>query len=240
MENREKENSNLSEPQLTDSNSEQLNNLVANANPTRDFFEFVLDLVKTGVVVLVLALAVRYFAIQPYIVDGESMMPNYENREYLLAEKISYLFGEPKRGDVVVFRFPGNLSVNYIKRIIGLPGETVEISDNKVKIINKEHPNGITLNEKYIPSNFKTNVPDNKLTKTMRENEYFVLGDNREHSSDSREWGILPKSDIAGRAWLTIAKLGDRNNLPSFYFRIHQRTTYGLSELPAKIFAYAF
>jgi len=97
---------------MFNSNSEQLNNLTAHSSPANDFFGFLWDLLKTGVIVLALAFGIRYFAIQPYIVDGESMMPNYENYEYLLAEKISYWFNPPQRGDVIVFRYPGNPSVN--------------------------------------------------------------------------------------------------------------------------------
>lgn len=209
--------------------SEQLNNLKpVDPSPSRDFFEFVFDLVKTGVIVLIFALLIRYFAIQPFIVDGQSMMPNYTDKEYLLAEKISYLFGEPKRGDVVVFQFPKNTSVNYIKRIIGLPGETVKIKDNKITIINSEHPKGFDLGEAYISKDSRTDVPEaDGYVKRLKDNEYFVLGDNREHSSDSREWGILPKNDILGRAWVSIAKLGtESSNLPHFYLKVHGRVSF--------------
>lgn len=206
--------------------SEQLNNLAPTPPaPARDFFEFLFDMLKTGVIVLVLALIIRYFAIQPFIVDGNSMLPNYYDKEYLLAEKISYLISQPKRGDVVVFKFPKDLSVNYIKRIIALPGETVKIKDDRVTIINSANPSGVILNEPYIPADSFTEVGDaDGFEKTLNENEYFVLGDNRQHSSDSREWGVLPKVDLLGRAWVSIAKLGSENsNMPQFYFKIHSR-----------------
>jgi len=212
---------NDSEDKETTPNAEQLNNLSVNANPARDFWEFLIDLLKTGIIVFVVAFGLRYFAIQPYIVDGQSMMPNYENREYLLAEKLSYTFGEPKRGDVVIFRYPKNPSVNYIKRIIGLPGETVKIADNAITIYNSDHQGGERLDETgYLPSDTQTYVYQNNgvYEQTLKENEYFVLGDNREDSSDSREWGILPRANIIGRAWLTL--------LPIDLAGFHKRLAY--------------
>lgn len=211
------------------SNSEQLNSLTAELNPARDFWNFLIDLLKTGAIVFVLAFLLRYFAIQPYIVEGISMMPNYENREYLLAEKLSYLFGQPNRGDVVIFRYPKNPSVNYIKRIIGLPGEKIKIADNQVTIYNTGHPNGFVLSEEYIPADFLTNTSyeNGILEQTLKDSEYFVLGDNRENSSDSREWGTLPKINIIGRAWLTLVPL----RLAGF----HSHHTYPTAILPATI-----
>ena len=204
-------------------NSEILNDLNAEVNPKKDILDLVIDLIKTGVIVFVVAFLLRYFVIQPFLVDGQSMMPNYHHKEYILTEKLSYMTGEPRRGDVIVFRYPRNPSVSYIKRVIGLPGESVKIENNKIIIINKENPNGFTLTEDYIPSDFKTqtyNNGDSKGTfeKSLQEKEYFVMGDNREHSSDSREWGVLPRTLITGRAWLTLMPL-DR-------IKIHERISY--------------
>lgn len=209
------------------SNSEELNNFQAENNPAKDFFYFLLDLVKTGLVVFVIAFSLRYFAVQPFVVDGESMMPNFVNNEYILAEKVSYLTGEPKRGDVIVFRYPGNPNVSYIKRIIGLPGETITIADNSVKITSKNNSGSYTLNETYIPKSTLTLAMDTQngaLEKTLGNDEYFVMGDNRQHSSDSREWGILPKANIIGRTWLTI--------LPFDKFGIQKHVSY--SYLPLR------
>lgn len=187
---------------------EVLNDLPLENDPVKDFFYFVWDLVKTGIIVFVIAFLIRYFLIQPFIVEGSSMLPNYVDQEYLLAEKLSFSLSSPKRGDVIIFKYPNNPSVNYIKRVIGLPGETVEIYNNKVTIINKEHPDGVVLNESYLPSNTQTLTSDNKkFSINVSENSYFVMGDNREHSSDSREWGLLPRANILGRAWLTVKPL---------------------------------
>lgn len=190
--------------------SNQLNNLsLDGTNPAKDFFAFMLDLGKTAAIVFVIAFLLRYFAVQPYIVDGDSMKPTYQNREYLLAEKISYLIGEPKRGDVIVFNYPKNPRINYIKRIVGLPNETVKIVDSVVTIINDQNPNGFVLTEDYLPPDYKTLTSDEDGTfeKKIGNNEYFVMGDNREHSSDSREWGVLPKNLIVGRSWVTLLPL---------------------------------
>lgn len=207
-------------------NSEELNNFEAEDNPAKDFMYFIFDLLKTGLIVFIIAFSLRYFAIQPFIVDGESMMPNFVNNEYILAEKVSYITGEPKRGDVIVFRYPGNPNVSYIKRVIGLPGETVTIANNSVKIINKDNPTGATLDEKYLPKTTLTLAMDTQngtLQKTLGSDEYFVMGDNRQHSSDSREWGVLPKANIIGRTWLTI--------LPFDKFGVQKRVSYSYLSL---------
>lgn len=218
--------------ELIENNSEQLNNLPIKSSSTQDFFDFVLDLLKTGLVVFVIAFILRYFIVQPYIVDGQSMTPNYQNNEYLLAEKVSYMLGQPKRGDVVVFRYPKNPSLNYIKRVIGLPGETINIKNSIVTITNSEHPNGMVIKEEYLPSSTKTEVGNGQpLTKKLNDNEYFVMGDNRAGSSDSREWGVLPKANIAGRSWVSIAQLGGENKRPSLYFKIHNKVQYSKNQL---------
>jgi len=199
--------------------TEELNSLEVNNNPAKDFVYFIYDLLKTGVVVFIIAFGLRYFVIQPFIVDGESMMPNFVNNEYILAEKVSYLNGQPRRGDVVIFRYPGKPSISYIKRVIGLPGEKVIIEDNQVKIINSTHPEGEVIKEDYLPSYTLTMPSESKkLESTLGEGEYFVMGDNRQHSSDSREWGKLPKQNIIGRAWLTI--------LPFDKFGLQNRISY--------------
>lgn len=208
-------------PEINNSNiGEDLNNIPVQENPARDFMYFVLDLLKTGVIVFILAFALRYFAVQPFIVDGESMESSFVDNEYLLAEKMSYIFSQPKRGDVVVFRYPNNPSVSYIKRIIGLPGETIKISDKKVVIENLQYPEGKTLEEQYLDQNTITITNESNFSITLGTDEYFVLGDNREHSSDSREWGKLPRKNIIGRAWLTVIPL-DR-------FGIQKRIQYSI------------
>ena len=168
-------------------------------NFLKSFFGFLWDLVKVAVVALVLAGLVRYFLIQPFFVEGASMEPNFENGEYLLVDELSYYFRNIERGEVVVFHYPLDTSKYYIKRIIGVPGETIEIKNGKVTIYNNERPNGFLVSENYLPANL---ITDGNVRKKLNKNEYFVLGDNRASSSDSRRWGTLPKSDIVGRVWV--------------------------------------
>lgn len=213
-------------------NSEVLNTLAPETNPKKDVLELLLELLKTGLIVFVLAFLLRYFIIQPYLVDGQSMMPTYHDKEYLLVEKLSYLTGEPKRGDVVVLKYPKNPSLSYIKRIIGLPNETVIIQNNQITIKNADNPAGFAITESYIPSDFSTTVysgadQNGAYKKTLKEGEYFVMGDNREHSSDSREWGVLPKTNIVGRAWVTLFPL-DRLG---FHKRISSKDLSGQTSL---------
>jgi len=197
--------------------SERLNQFENPRNQAREFFEFIWDLAKTGIVVIILALLLRNFVIQPYIVDGESMMKNFVNNEYLLVEKISYLTGDVHRGDVIVFHPPQNPSTNYIKRVVGLPGEKVLIDNNKVTITEKNGTK-IVLSEPYLMPGIVTKVNSGDKEITVTDNHFFVLGDNREKSSDSREWGLLPKENIVGRTWITL--------LPFDRFGLHSRFTY--------------
>jgi signal peptidase I len=142
---------------------------------------------------VVVVIPIRVFIISPFVVDGESMHPTFENLDYLIVDEAVYDFKAPVRGDVIVFRYPGNPSVFYIKRIIGLPGETVSISKGIINIT--AGGNTFPLSEPYIVNE------DATYTKnvTLNEGEYFVMGDNRPNSSDSRVWGPLPRKNIVGR-----------------------------------------
>lgn len=163
----------------------------------KSFFQSVL-------VTITLAVVLRLFVIQPFIVDGASMEPNFHNQEYIMIDKLSYRFHTPKRGDVVVFHPPTNPSENYIKRVIGLPGETVSIDNFQVKI------NGNAVSEPYLDSAQRITQPLGLArSELLGEREYFVLGDNRQHSSDSREWGPLKLDEIEGRTWFVIFPVND-------------------------------
>ena len=158
------------------------------------------ETIKIVIISLAIILPIRYYFIQPFFVRGASMEPNFDSGQYLVVNEMSYRFGEPKRGEVIVFKYPLNPSQYYIKRIIGLPGETIEIKDGKVYIYNSQFPEGKALDESaYLPPDTKT--PGN-LKITLGKKEYFVLGDNRWASSDSRQWGALPEENIIGRVWL--------------------------------------
>lgn len=169
--------------------------------PKDDIWRFFAELIKTFLIVLVVVYSLRLFVVQPFIVEGSSMFPRFHNNDYLLVDKLTYRFETPKRGDIIVFRYPGDLSVNYVKRIIGFPGETVRIEGGKVSIINAANPSGLSLNEPYINGGAETLVNNSEVRRDfiVPDDEYFVLGDNRPASSDSREWSFLPKQDIIGR-----------------------------------------
>ncbi|OIO48260.1 MAG: signal peptidase I [Parcubacteria group bacterium CG1_02_40_82] len=165
----------------------------------KSFLILVWEIFKILVVSLAIIIPIRYFLIQPFFVQGASMEPNYQDGEYLIIDEVSYRLGEPLRGEVVVFKYPQNPSEFFIKRIIGLPGETIKIDDIKIIIENKANPEGFVLDE----SSYLKNVPPmGQETTTLKENEFFVLGDNRAASFDSRRWGPLPRNNIVGRVWV--------------------------------------
>ena len=128
------------------------------------------------------------------------MEPNFQDGEFLLSDKVTYRFSQPKRGDVIVFEAPGTNNEEFIKRIIGLSGENISIENKKIII------NGSVLKEDYLPDIFSTEggiFLKNGQTVTIPENHFFVMGDNRSASSDSRIWGFVSKDKITGRAWIT-------------------------------------
>lgn len=149
-----------------------------------------------------LALVVRLFIATPFIVSGASMEHSFENFDYLIIDRVTYQLADPQRGDVVVFGLPQETSRDLIKRIIGLPGETVRVHGDAVTIINTEHPGGIILSEPYLTQENLGGVSE--MNVTLGKDQYFVLGDNRRVSADSRLWGTLPRKDIVGRVLLRL------------------------------------
>ncbi len=163
---------------------------------------FIWETVKIIIISLAIILPIRYYLVQPFFVKGASMEPNFDDKDYLLIDELSYRFNPPKRGEVIVFRYPyDDEHPFYIKRIIGLPDETVEIRNNIVKIFNDERKDGFTLKEIYLDSSQKT-LGD--MVVRLKNEEYFVMGDNRLQSSDSRRWGTLNKKFITGRAMIRL------------------------------------
>ena len=175
---------------------------------------FILEIIKIFLLAFIIIVPIRVFLFQPFFVQGASMEPNFENNQYLIVNEFGYKrtdiglddknlftvkpFKEIGRQQVVVFRYPKNPSQFFIKRTIGLPGEKVEIKDGKVTIYNSENPDGFVLDEKaYLSSSVKTT---GEMAVTLKADEYFVMGDNRLFSSDSRSWGPVPEADIVGKA----------------------------------------
>ena len=162
---------------------------------------FIFELTKIIIISLIIIIPIRYFLIQPFYVKGASMEPNFHDHEYLIVDEISYRFNKPRRGDIVVFRYPRNPQEYFIKRLIGLPGETIEIKDESVIIFNKDYPDGIKLKETYLEPNIKT-YGFNKEKVILGEKEFFFLGDNRTASKDSRTFGPVNKDLIIGKVLL--------------------------------------
>jgi signal peptidase I len=158
------------------------------------------DLVKFALIALLIVIPVRIFIAQPFIVRGASMQPTFESGEYLIVDQLSYRFHPPQRGDVIIMRYPKDPSVFFIKRVIGLPNETVGLAGPKVTI---ERPgaSAITLSEPYVASG---RLENEYATYTLGPTDYFVMGDNRIESSDSRAWGLLPRADIIGHAFVRL------------------------------------
>ena len=147
------------------------------------------EIVETIALTLIIFLVIR-FAIQSYRVSGLSMLPGLQTDDYVLVNKIAYLFHAPERGDVIVFHYPHDTSEDFIKRVIGLPGDTVTLDNKTVQV------DGVVLHEPYISEAYN---PSGKTIKVPMD-EYFVLGDNRPLSDDSRDWGFVPKADLVGKA----------------------------------------
>lgn len=165
----------------------------------KNYLPFAWEIIKIVIMASVIVLPIRYFLFQPFIVKGESMIPNFQSGDYLIVDEISYRFAEPQRGEVIVFRYPKDTTQKFIKRVIGLPSETVDIKNGQVTIA-KDGQESI-LNEKYLPADLKTY---GNINAVLGIDEYFVLGDNREYSFDSRSWGVVRRKDIIGKAFLRI------------------------------------
>lgn len=161
------------------------------------------DIAKTLILVVAIAFLIRFYLVQPFYVEGQSMEPNFNNSEYLLIDEITYQFRDPKRGEVIVFKPPISTYQNYIKRIIGLPGETIVFKNGDVFLKPDDQDELIKISEAYIPAETRTTT-NNDEEISIPEKEYFVMGDNRNQSSDSRIFGSVNKKNITGRAWFYI------------------------------------
>ena len=164
-----------------------------------DLKDFSFDTIKIIVISLIIIVGIRSFVMQPFFVNGQSMEPNFYDGDYLIVNEIGYRFDDPKRGDVIIFHYPNDPRQFFIKRIVGLPGEKIEIRNNEITVYNKERPDGFALDEVYIS---KSAVISKDYSQELKNDEYYVLGDNRIASSDSRVWGVLEKHHIVGKAWI--------------------------------------
>ena len=173
----------------------------------RSIINFFLEIAETAILAILIFLALYLFLVRPHQIRGDSMLPNFRNGEYLLTEMVSYnlLKKEPQRGEVVVFRSPEQPNLDFIKRVVALPNEKIKLENGRVFIINQEHPEGFLLEEDYLEEGTVTEgrrtIKDGEVFSTG-DNGYVVMGDNRERSSDSREWGVIGKENIIGKVWL--------------------------------------
>jgi signal peptidase I len=175
------------------------------------------DLAKVILISAAIVLPVRYFVAQPFIVRGASMESNFHDRDYLIIDEISYYFRNPSRGEAIVFRYPRDPKQYFIKRIVGLPGEKVEIGDGRIRIYNSQYPEGFILDESaYLSPADRSTHPD--ISRELGENTYFVLGDNRDFSSDSRIWGALDQKFIVGRAIFRAWPVSKFGPIPDYSF----------------------
>ncbi len=164
----------------------------------RNFLTFVFEVVKVVVISLAIIIPVRYFLIQPFYVKGASMEPSFYDHEYLIIDEISYRFREPNRGEIIVFKYPRDPSQYFIKRIVALPGEKIEIKDGEVFVYTKENNRRIQLDEEYLSDGVDT-YSSKETVIELGEEEYYVLGDNRNHSKDSRSFGTVKESFVVGK-----------------------------------------
>lgn len=162
---------------------------------------FFKEIIKFALLAAIIVLPIRFFIAQPFIVSGDSMDPTFASGQYLIVDQISYRFGEPKRGDVIIFRYPYEKKKFFIKRIIGLPSETIEIKNKIIAITDKDGKKYGITDESYIDS---VGNRDAQLSVQLKDDEYFVMGDNRTKSSDSTIWGPLKYSFIIGKPFLRL------------------------------------
>jgi signal peptidase I len=170
----------------------------------RRFWSSIWEVAEVVLIAVITVFLIRNFLAQPFLVSGASMEPNFSHGNYLLIDEITYRFREPQRGDVIVFRSPEDPKTFFIKRVIGLPGEQVSISEGDIRIFTGSGDE-VTFEESYI---FQGNTPGSIHAK-LSPNEYIVLGDNRNNSFDSRNWGPLDEESIIGIVRLRLFPFND-------------------------------
>jgi signal peptidase I len=172
----------------------------------KNFFSFWGEVLEVVVLALIIVIPIRYFLFQPFVVDGSSMEPNFYDGDYLIVDQISYRFRSPERGEVIIFYAPTDPSRRFIKRVVGLPGESLETVEGQVEITDQSGELFI-LDEEYHP----WGGMGRSISITLEDHQYFVVGDNRDRSYDSRFWGYLPEENIIGRAIIRLWPLGRIN-----------------------------
>jgi signal peptidase I len=178
-------------------------------NKTQNKWASVWEIVKFAFIALIIVIPIRTFIAQPFVVSGASMFPTFNNGDYLIVDELSYRLNDPKRYDVIIFKYPKDTSKFFVKRVIGLPNETVEIHKNEIIIKNENNPEGFILDQSFIENNTQENI-----SFELSEDEYFVMGDNRIASSDSRYWGAVKRELVVGRALIRLLPINKASILP--------------------------
>ncbi len=175
------------------------------------------EVIEVALIAFVAVFLIRSFLVQPFLVNGASMDPTFSDGNYLLIDVLSYRFREPQRGEVVVLRYPKNESIFFIKRIIGLPHERVVVRDGKVAVYTPGNSFSATISEKYLPQRLPTGGDDDI---TLEDNQFFVMGDNRGFSFDSRNWGPVSRQEIVGLVRLRVLPITEAQafEAPSYSF----------------------
>lgn len=189
-------------------NPPQENHPFLNKNKKENFFK---EIFKFALLAAIIVLPIRFFIAQPFVVSGASMHPAFETKQYLIVDQISYRFENPKRGDVIIFRYPLEPKKFFIKRIIGLPLETINLENEQISITDKDGVKTLITKESYI--NQEVSI-SSQLSVTLKDDEYFVLGDNRNESSDSRMWGPVKSSLIIGKPFLRLSPISKISLFP--------------------------
>lgn len=179
----------------------------------QDKKESIWETIKFAIIAIIIVIPIRMFVAQPFVVSGSSMYPTFNDKDYLIVDEISYRFQDIQRNDVIIFKYPENPSKFFIKRVIGLPNEKVIISNKNVIIINEENPNGLNLDQSYV----KNPSLNQGYEFTLKEGEYFVMGDNRTASSDSRTWGAVKEDLIIGKAFLRLLPINNIDYKPGSF-----------------------
>lgn len=167
------------------------------------------------IIALVIAIPIRFFIAEPFVVDGSSMSPTFETGQFLIIDRLTFDFRKPKRDEVIVFKYPNNTKLYFIKRIIGLPGEKVSITDGHVEISATDNASST----KYLTENFiqADNKSHENTTLILSKDQYFVMGDNRKNSSDSRAWGPVNEKLIIGRPIVRLLPIHKISIIPGKY-----------------------
>lgn len=182
-------------------------------NKPKEKKESLWDLIRFIVIAIIIVLPIRILIAQPFIVSGSSMFPTFKDNQYLIVDQISYRFTDPSRGDVIIFKFPLDTTKYFIKRVIGLPNEKVVIKNGIVSVFDKDGKE-IKLDEPYLETDKESK--DSGVYQ-LKDGEYFVMGDNRIASSDSRSWGVLPRKNIVGKAFVRLLPLDSVSIDPGEY-----------------------